>query len=149
MHEVVNELIDGLHRLRPEAAHIPERETLPQLSLLAHDAGEAGELAGHPLILLHDVIEGVGDFSGDASPVEWEPDAGFASLERRQRGQEGGQFADIHRGFVDQGHSILTDNEEWTSPSSGWTGEASGFSRSNSKCAGHRKPRPSSSGARR
>ena len=70
MDQVVDQLVDRLDRLVPEAADVAQRQPLAELAFLADDAAEAAEFAGHPLVQLDDVVEGVGHFAGHAGPVD-------------------------------------------------------------------------------
>ena len=70
MHEVVDQLVDRVDRVAPEAGDVAERAALAELSLLADDVRQALELVRHPLVALDDLVERVGDASGHAGPFD-------------------------------------------------------------------------------
>ena len=88
----------------PGAAHVAERGPLAELALLADDAAEAGQLLGHPLVQLDDLVEGVGHLAGDAGPVERQADDRSALLQGGQRRRGGWPSRRCGRGRRGRGH---------------------------------------------
>jgi len=99
MDEVVDQQIDGVDRIAPEAGDIAQRSALPELPFLADDAAQAPQLMRHALVAYDHFVERVGHAAGNAIPFRRQPDCGVSSLERVQRSQDDGQFV---RGTFDR-----------------------------------------------
>ena len=91
-------------RLLPEAADVAERQPLAELAFLADDAAEAGQLLGHPLVQLDDLVERVGDLAGDAGPLGRQADAGAPLPEGGQPAEQGHHFDPVGRERFERTH---------------------------------------------
>src|SRR6185369_17179542 len=92
MDQIVDQLVDRLYGLFPEAIDFAERQPLTELSLFTYDAAQAAELTGHFFIQLDDVVEGVGNFTRDSRPIERQTSATAPLLQRHKAGQQAIQF---------------------------------------------------------
>jgi len=61
MDEVVDQLVDGIDRRRPEAGDVAQAPALAELALLADDRRQALELLRHALVALDDIVEDIGN----------------------------------------------------------------------------------------
>src|SRR5262249_34563028 len=85
VHEIVDQRVDALHRLGPEAASLGQTRTLLELAFLAYHLRQPRNLFGHRGALLHEVVEHVGHLAERADPADRQPYARVAAFERRQR----------------------------------------------------------------
>jgi len=73
--------------VRPRSAHVAERRVLPDPVLLTDHHTETVQLGRQALVELDDVIESIGDLSGEPGPFRGKPDreiAGGLLVERRR-----------------------------------------------------------------
>ena len=73
MHKIADQAVHEANRVFPGAAHIANRSALLDFAFFSDNPANPFEFLGHPLIHLHDIIESVGDFSGDPQPIVREP----------------------------------------------------------------------------
>ena len=63
MHQVVDQQVDGVDRVAPEAGDVAQSGPPRELAFLADDPRQSGELLRHSIVALDDVVEGIGDAS--------------------------------------------------------------------------------------
>src|SRR5439155_166599 len=71
--QIADQGVDRLQRGDPGAREMRQRGALLDPALLAEHRRHAAELPGHAPVDVHDVVDRVGDLSGDAGPLEGEP----------------------------------------------------------------------------
>jgi hypothetical protein len=88
LHEVGDQVVDGLDAEAPRAARVAQRRALLELALLADDLADAVELVRHTLVELDDLVEGVDDLPGEARIPLGHPPREVALLERAQSAEQ-------------------------------------------------------------
>ena len=91
--EVVNQRIDRVLHFAPGAMSQAQLDALVGQSFFADDLSYAIELPRHALVGRYDIIENVGDFSGQAVPVRAQPHAKVPAA----HGLQGVEHFDEHR----------------------------------------------------
>src|SRR6266545_768556 len=61
MDQIVDELIDRVDRIAPEAGQVAHAAALPEFALLADDAREPLQLLRHPFVALDNIVEHIGN----------------------------------------------------------------------------------------
>ena len=73
MHQIADERVDRVDRIRPRTAHIPQRRPLIQPPGLTDHLADPFQLADQPFLLLDHFVECVGNAPGQTVAVEIEP----------------------------------------------------------------------------
>jgi hypothetical protein len=85
VHEIVDQRVDALDLLRPEAARALQRRPALELAFLADHLRELAELLGHRHVLLDQVVEYFGHLAEARAAVQRQLGARVALSQRDQR----------------------------------------------------------------
>ena len=109
VHQIVDQGIDRLDSLAPEAALFGQNRALLELAFLADHLTQPGQLVGHGRVLFHQVVEDLGHLAVNAGPVERHSHAGVAASQLGQRHEQGREFTVVHgnRRVVEDFHGAL------------------------------------------
>ncbi len=88
VHQIVDELIDRVDRVAPEAGHVAERSPPAQLPLFADDARQALQLVRHAIVAFDDVVEDLRHAARRSRPIERQPNRIVAAFEAVQRPED-------------------------------------------------------------
>jgi hypothetical protein len=99
MHQVVDQRIDVVDLLRPEAARAGQRGAALEFAFLADHLREPRDFLRHRHVLLDEVVEHIGDLGELRAALNGQLRAGIATAQRDQRAVNGGQLF----GMADRG----------------------------------------------
>ena len=88
--QVLDQRIHGKFHLAPSAARLMKPSAFPRLAFLADHLAHAPQFLGHLLVGGNDLVEGVGDLSGQSRPRAREPHGKISVAHRVQRSKNHG-----------------------------------------------------------